>query len=555
MDGAKGRVGRREWLVGAAGLAIAGLDAGCGKSELGAGPSVVPASSAPSVDAKAAALFDVAEIGLEDLAAALASGRISSVALTEAYLDRIARLDRQGPALRSVLDINPDALEIARALDRERAAGSARGFLHGIPILVKENIASADKMETTAGSYALEGQRPRADAEVVARLRAAGAVLLGKTNLSEWANFRSTHASSGWSGRGGQTKNAYVLDRTPCGSSSGTGSAIAASFAAAGVGTETDGSIVCPSSMAALVGLKPTVGLVSRAGIIPLSPSQDTAGPMTRTVRDAAILLGVLASEDPRDPKTVLPKGSRIADFTTKLRTALSWKDVRLGVARAMFSNSSDVTAAFERTLAELSKRGAVIVDPVVVPGPSDLGDRELEVLLFEFKPALEAYLAELGSSARVHTLADLIAFDETDRAREMKFFGQELFVKAASKGPLTSEAYVRAKTEVQRIARTGIDGALAKHKLDALVAPTMGLPWLIDLVNGDPDVGGSSTLAAIAGYPHLTVPGGFHHELPFGFSFFSGAFTEPTLLALGHAFEQTFAVRRPPRFLTTAPL
>ncbi len=509
-------------------------------------PLASPATTRPSAPA-------ILEMAISDLSAAMAAGRTSAVELVDAYLARIEAIDQHGPELRAVVEVNPEARTIAEALDRERKERGVRGPLHGIPIVLKENVGTADQMETTAGSLALIGARPKKDAHVAARLRAAGAVILGKTNLSEWANFRSTRSTSGWSGRGGQTKNAYVLDRTPCGSSAGSGTAVAASLAAGAVGTETDGSIVCPSAMSALVGMKPTIGLVSRQGIIPIAPSQDTAGPMTRTVRDAALLLNVLADEDPSDPRTAESKGKRALDYTKTLNEE-GLRGARIGVARKAFPGHPEVVANIERAIAVMKERGAIIVDPAEVPKGGSFDDKELELLLFEFKASMEAYLVDLGSATKLRTLQDLIAWNEANKEREMPLFGQELFVRAAAKGPLTSEVYVKLKADIQRRAKAGIDSALAKDHLDALIAPSCGPPWIIDVVNGDSFTGSSTTLPAVAGYPNVTVPSGFVGELPIGISFFGAAYSEPVLLRLAYAYEQASHARKPPRFLPHVP-
>ena len=506
----------------------------------------VPAPRAPAPPPESLVL----EATISDLATAMAAGRTSAVALVDAYLARIGELDRRGPELHAIIELNPEARSIAEALDRERVERGVRGPLHGIPIVIKDNIGTADRMETTAGSFALVGARPKQDAHVVARLRAAGAVILGKTNLSEWANFRSSRATSGWSARGGQTRNAYVLDRTPCGSSSGAATAIAASLAAGAIGTETDGSIVCPSAMSALVGLKPTVGLVSRSGIIPIAASQDTAGPMTRTVRDAALLLNVLADEDAADPRTAESRGKRV-DYTKALFED-GLRGARIGVARKTFAKHPEVVANIEAAIAVLKERGAIIVDPVDV---SDRGfEKEEDLLLFEFKAGMAAYLASLGDATKLRSVADLVAWNEANKDRELPLFGQELFERAVKVGPLSSDEYKQLKADLQRRARSQIDGALAKHKLDALLSASAGPPWVIDVVNGDNFTGASSSLPAIAGYPNVNVPSGFVHELPIGIALFGAAYSEATLLRLAYAYEQASHARRPPRFLPHAP-
>ena len=479
----------------------------------------------------------------------MTAGRYTARQIAELYLRRIDEIDRQGPALRSVIEVNPDALTIADALDAERRTRGPRGPLHGIPILIKDNIDTADRMLTTAGSLALAESRPARDAFVVERLRAAGAVILGKTNLSEWANFRSTKSSSGWSARGGQTKNPYVLDRNPCGSSSGTGTAIAANLAAVGVGTETDGSIVCPSGVSGLVGIKPTVGLISRAGIIPISHTQDTAGPMARTVTDAAVLLGAMTGEDPRDAVTKTGATRAVADYTRDLdRGAL--KGARIGVARKQyFGYSPAADRLIEQAIADMKAQGAVIVDPADIPTAAKMDACEIEVLLYEFKADLKAYLAGRPGSA-VTSLQDVIAFNEKEKAREMPFFGQELFISAQKKGPLTSPAYRTARARCRSFAREqGIDFVLRRHRLDALVAPTGSPAWTTDPLNGDHFLGASSTPAAVAGYPSITVPAGQAHGLPVGISFVGGAWSERKLLALAYAYEQATKHRRAPTY------
>ncbi len=443
----------------------------------------------------------VVEASVEQLQRQMAAGRATSQSITQASLQRIHRLDRRGPALHAVLETNPDAPAIARTRDAERKAGRVRGPLHGIPVLLKDNIDTGDRMLTTAGSLALVGAPASRDAFVVKRLREAGAVIVGKTNLSEWANIRSSKSSSGWSARGGQTRNPYAADRNPCGSSSGTGAAIAASFAVVGLGTETDGSIVCPSSVAGLVGMKPTVGLVSRSGIIPISHSQDTAGPMTRNVADAAAVLGAIAGVDPEDPATQAAQGHIEADYRKFLK-ADGLKGMRIGVARKKVTGYNTHTdRLFEQAVADLKRLGAEVVDPADFGSLGDYDDDELEVLLYELKARLNAYLAH-RAGVPVHSLEDVIAFNERNGDREMPWFGQDLFVKAQAKGPLTEEAYVKAAEKSRRLARAGIDEVLAEHKLDAIVAPTGSPAWLTDHVNGDSFQGSSSSPAAVAGYP-----------------------------------------------------
>ena len=503
-------------------------------------------------DAGPVAPFQLEEMTIRDLQAAMASGRYTSQQLVELYLRRILEIDRGGPALRSISDVNPDAVRIAGELDAERRQGRVRGPLHGIPLVIKDNIDTADRMPTTAGSLALEGAGAPRDAFVVERLRAAGAVILAKTSLSEWANFRSMHSSSGWSARAGQVKNPYALDRNPCGSSSGSGVAIAANLAAASVGTETDGSIVCPGSVNGIVGIKPTLGLVSRAGIIPIAHSQDTAGPMARTVTDAAILLTAMSGPDPRDAITERAQG-RLQDYAAGL-DAGALKGARIGVSRSPvhFGYSPHADRVVEAAIEAMKAQGAVIVDPVEIPSAARLDPCEMQVLLYEFKAGLNAYLATRG--ARVRTLADLIAFNRQERAREMPFFGQDLFEEAEKKGPLTSEQYRTSLANCQRWAGPeGIDAVMDAHRLDALVAPTTSPAWPTDHLNGDHVRGASSTIAAVAGYPHVTVPAGDVAGLPVGMSFFGRAWSEPTLIRLAYAFEQTTHHRRVPRLLPAA--
>jgi len=489
----------------------------------------------------------------------MAAGRRTARSVTAAYLARIEAIDRAGPTLRSVITTNPEALALADALDAERRAGRVRGPLHGIPVLIKDNVATHDRMATTAGSLALAGLIAPRDAFIVQRLRAAGAVILGKTNLSEWANFRSTRSSSGWSGVGGQCRNPYALDRNPCGSSSGTGAAISANLAVVGIGTETDGSIVCPSNACALVGIKPTVGLVSRTGIVPIAHSQDTAGPMCRTVTDAAILLAAIQGRDPADPALngpVAPVAPVATDYTASLDPN-GLRGARIGVPRARFwSYSPETDRLCEAALAAMREAGAVIVDPADLPHAGEYDDSEFEVLLYEFKTDLNAYLAEWAPAAPARTLADLIAFNTQNRDREMPYFGQEIFERAQEKGPLTDQAYLDALAKNQRLSRAeGIDAVMSQHRLDALVAPTGSPPWPTDLINGDHFTGASSTPGAVAGYPHVSVPAGYVHGLPVGITFIGRAWSEATLIRLAYGFEQATKHRRVPGFLPTAAL
>ena len=495
--------------------------------------------------------FALEEATLEQLQQRMASGAETSRSLTDQYLARIAQLE---PTLHAVLESNPDARAQADALDAERHAGSVRGPLHGIPILLKDNLTTAGPMHTTAGSLALLEATGAREAFLVGRLRAAGAVLLGKTNLSEWANFRSSHSSSGWSGRGGQCRNPYVLDRSPSGSSSGSAAAVAANLCAAAVGSETDGSIVSPSAACGVVGLKPTVGLVSRSGIIPISHTQDTAGPMGRTVRDVAMLLGALVGYDASDAASRASGVPGPADFTRAL-DAGGLRGARIGVPRPVFYGYSPATDALaEKALAVLREAGAILVDPAPLKTAAALDGPENEVLLYEFKADLDAYLRGLSGDVP-KSLAELIAFNEKNASAEMPFFGQEVFVKAQAKGPLTDPAYQKALAQCRRLARKdGIDATMDRYRLDALVAPTQGPAFLIDHVNGDSFGGGSSTPAAVAGYPSISVPMGQVHGLPVGLSFFGRAYSEPTLLRLAFAFEQATHHRQPPRLLPTAP-
>jgi amidase len=484
--------------------------------------------------------FELEETGILDLQKRMNQGALTAVALTRLYLERIESIDRRGPTLNAVIEVNPDALDMASALDRERQAKGARGPLHGIPLLLKDNIDTGDRMLTTAGSLALMGSIAARDSAVAQRLRAAGAVLLGKTNLSEWANFRSSHSTSGWSGRGGLTRNPYALDRNPCGSSSGSGVAVSANLCAAAIGTETDGSIVCPSSANGIIGIKPTVGLIGAGGIVPISHSQDTAGPMARTVTDAAILLSALTGTD--YTRSLDPQGLRGA---------------RIGVAREKFFGFNDkVDRLMETALQEMKRHGAELVDPADIPTAGKFDDSELEVMLYEFKADLNAYLRALGPEVAVHSLADVISFNERHREKEMPYFGQDIMIKAQAKGPLTDKAYLDALEKDHRMARAeGIDAVMQQHHLDALVAPTAGPAWCTDLINGDHDSGGSSTPAAVAGYPNINVPAGFVLGLPVGISFFGAPNSEALLIKLAYAFEQATKFRRQPRFRPTVDL
>jgi amidase len=545
------KLDRRAFLGHAAvlGAAVAG---GVGRPA----DAAASGSAAPPVQPHPAPLageFELEEVTIAELQAGMASGRYTARRITEQYLERIAAMDSAGPKLHAIIETNPDALALAEALDREREAKGPRGPLHGIPVLLKDNIDTADRMTTTAGSLALEGSIASRDSHVAERLRAAGAILLAKANMSEWANIRSNHSSSGWSARGGQCRNPYVLDRNPCGSSSGSAVAVSANLGAVGVGTETDGSIVCPASANGIVGIKPTVGLVSRAGIIPISHTQDTAGPLCRTVADAAALLGALAGADSRDPGTTASASHGAADYSRFLdRDGL--RGARIGVAREKFFGYNDATDHLaEAALEALRNAGATVVDPADIPHAGQYDTEELDVLLFELKVDLAAYLATLGPTAPMRTLADVIAFNEKERDREMPYFGQELFLQAEKKAPLTDPAYRKALSTCRRLSRTlGLDAVMTKHRLDAIVAPTGNPAWPTDVVNGDHFTGSSSTPAAVAGYPSVSVPMGHAWGLPTNLSFFGRAWSEPTLIRIAYAFEQITMHRKAPRFLPT---
>jgi amidase len=504
--------------------------------------------------------FDLEEATVAQLQARMETGQDTSRSIVDKYLARIEAVDRNGPTLRSVLEINPDARSIADALDAERKSGRVRGPLHGVPVLIKDNIATHDRMMTTAGSLALAGSPASKDAFIASRLRAAGVVILGKTNLSEWANFRSTHSSSGWSGRGGQTKNPYALDRNPSGSSSGSGAAIAANLAAIAVGTETDGSIVSPSQVNGLVGIKPTLGLISRTGIVPIAHSQDTAGPMARTVADAALLLAAMAGTDPGDAATRSADARGRRDYSASLvRDGL--RGARIGVVRnRLFGYSAAADALAEAAIADLKREGAIIVDPAPIPTLGKFDDSELDVLLYEFKADLNRYLASLGASTLgtpPRSLRDVIAFNNAHRDEELRYFGQEIMLTAQGKGPLTAATYRAELARNHLLSRAqGIDATMTKHRLDALIAPTGGPAWITDLVNGDGGTAsapGPSTVTSVAGYPHITVPMGFVRGLPVGLSFFGRAWSEPTLIRLAYAYEQATKHRRPPTFAPSA--
>ena len=518
--------------------------------EVAPAPAAVPESST----------FELNEITIRELQDGMKSGRFTARSIAEQYLARIESMDRpdkdksgndrRRPAVNSLLELNPDALAIADGLDQERKQKGPRGPLHGIPVLIKDNLDTSDKMNTPAGSLALMGARPPKDSFMARKLREAGAVILGKTNLSEWANIRSSHSTSGWSGRGGQTKNPYVLDRNPCGSSSGSGAAVAANFCTVAIGTETDGSIVCPSSANGIVGIKPTVGLTSRAGIIPISHSQDGAGPMARTVSDAAILLGALAGVDPDDSATAGSQGKSYTDYTRFLDPN-GLKGAKIGVVRKYCGFHDGVDALMNTAIEEMKRAGATVVDPADIATIGKFDESELLVFLYELKADLNNYLARLGPAAPVHTLKDIIDFNERNKEKEMPYFGQDLFLKAEAKGPLTTKEYLDALEKNHQLSRTqGIDAIMDQFQLDALVAPTGGPAWITDLVDGDHFAGGSSSAAAVAGYPNINVPAGFFFGLPVGISFFGRAWSEPTLIKLAYSFEQATKFRKPPQFL-----
>lgn len=507
---------------------------------------------------------ELSEATIAGLRAQLDAGQLTSRALVQMYTDRVNAIDQSGPNLRSVIELNPDALAIADTLDTERKAKGPRGPLHGMPILIKDNIDTADKMLTTAGSLALVGSRPSEDATVARKLREAGAIIMGKTNLSEWANFRSTHATSGWSGRGRQTRNPYILTHNPCGSSSGSGVAVSANLCVGALATETDGSIVCPAHQNGVVGIKPTLGLTSRAGVVPIAHSQDTIGTHARTVADAAIILGALTGVDSRDRATAASAGKGLTDYTPFLDPD-GLRGARIGVARkTFFGYSKEADAIIEAAIARMRDLGAIIVDPADLPNADDIAKNggELEVLLYEFKADLNAYLATRVKNERfpnapfVRTLGEAIAFNDGDAQDEMPYFGQELFLQAQAKGPLTEQAYLDALAKNRRLGgKEGLDAALDTDKLDALIAPTGQPAWPTDLRNGDHFLGASSSPAAIAGYPLVTVPAGYSYGLPVGITFMGRAWSEPTLIKLAYAFEQGTKARRVPQYLASDDL
>jgi amidase len=495
------------------------------------------------------------EITVAELMDGIKSGKYTISSVTEKYISRIKSIDKDGPAINSVIELNPDALKIADELDKELKEKGPRGPLHGIPVLIKDNIDTADRMQTTAGSLALVGSKPLKDSFVAQQLRSAGALILGKTNLSEWANIRSTHSTSGWSGRGGLTKNPYALDRNTSGSSSGSGAAVTANLCAVAIGTETDGSVVSPSSINGIVGIKPTVGLVSRSGIIPISHSQDTAGPMARTVRDAAFLLGVMAGVDPEDTATTDKNRKSYTDYTQFLDPD-GLKGARIGVVRKYFGFLPQVDEIMENSLDILKNKSAVLIDPADIDAIGKLDENEMTVLLYELKADMKAYLDRRGSGSPVHSLKDIIEFNKETAAEEMPYFRQELFLQAEEKGPLTDKKYLDALKKNHDLTRKeGIDAVMDKYNLDALVSPTDSPAWLTDLVDGDHFLGGSSQLAAVAGYPHITVPAGFVSGLPVGISFYGRAWSESVLLKIAYGFEQASKARKPPNFLPTVNL
>jgi amidase len=526
------------------GVSAAVLPALAGAREMSAAPS--PAACITP--------FELEETTISDLQHGMASGKYTARSITEKYLARIDEIDKHAPAINSVIEVNPDALGIADTVDKERKQKGARGSLHGIPVLVKDNLDTGDRMLTTAGSLALVESHAPKDAFVVKKLRDAGAVILGKTNLSEWANIRSNHSISGWSGRGGLTKNPYALDRNACGSSSGSGAATSANLCAIAIGTETDGSVVCPSNANGLVGIKPTLGLASRSGIIPIAHSQDTPGPMARTVRDAAILLSVMAGTDPSDKYTAEASAKAAVDYTKFLDSG-GLKGSRIGVPRKYFGFHEGVDKIMAEALAALKHEGASLVDPAEIPTFGKFGDTEFLVLLYELKNDLNLYLAGRPDVV-VHSLKDVIDFNERNREKEMPYFGQDVLIQAESKGPLTEKEYVDALEANHRLSRKeGIDAIMDQHHLDALVAPTAGPAWVTDLIDGDHASGDSSSAPAVAGYPHITVPAGYVFGMPVGISFFGRVWSEPTLLKLAYAFEQATKARKPPQFLATAKI
>ena len=497
----------------------------------------------------------IPEWTITELQEKMESGELSARQIAKLYLQRIEEIDKDGPFINSVIELNPDALDIAGKLDEQRKGGKVRGPMHGIPVLLKDNIDTHDKMQTTAGSLALEGNIALNDAFIVKQLRKAGAVILGKTNLSEWANFRGENSVSGWSSRGGLTRNPHALDRSASGSSSGSAAAIAANLAVAAVGTETDGSIISPAQTNGIVGIKPTLGLLSRSGIIPIAHSQDTPGPMARTVADAAIMLGVMTGIDKLDPATKSSKNRRF-NKVTKFLDLDGLKGVRIGVARNMAGLNPKIIKIFELCIEVMRQLGAVVIDPVTVPNFDKFDKTELEVLHYEFKTDLNKYLKALPEDVRVHSMEDVIKFNEKNEHRVLQYFGQEHMLAAQEKGSLRDKKYKDALAKNQRMTRKeGIDAVIRKHKLDAIVVPSGGPSWTVDLVNGDAvnwDMTSTSP-AAVAGYPHITVPAGFVFGLPVGISFFAKAWKDADLIKYAYAFEQATQYRRQPRYLPTA--
>lgn len=492
------------------------------------------------------------EYNISEIQKLMEGGKITAQQLTKNFLSRIRKLDKNGPKINAIIEINPEALKIAENLDEERKNKKVRSPLHGIPVLIKDNITTADKMMTTAGSLALEGYRSTQDAYIIQRLREAGAVILGKTNLSEWANFRSTRSTSGWSSRGGQTLNPYVLDRNPCGSSSGSAVAVAANLCVGSIGTETDGSIICPSNANSIVGIKPSIGLVSRTGIIPISHNQDTAGPMARTVEDAAIMLTVLVGPDPEDSFSLMNNNEIPADYT-KFLDINGLQNARIGVARNFFGRNEFVDHLLENAIQRIKELGATIIDPTDINSISDLSDPEYLVLLYDFKNDLNAFLKKFVPDDFPQTLSDLIEFNDQNKGKVMPYFGQEIFKIAKEKESFSSEEYKSALKKCHKLAREeGIDRVMQDNQLDAIIAPSGGPAWFIDYINGDHSTGGSSSPAAVAGYPNITVPAGYVYGLPVGISFFGQRLQEPTLLKLAYAFEQASKARQPPKFLNT---
>ena len=540
----KAGINRREALRLAA-LASSGAWAGCGRGQEGT-------VSAEGKLGTAVRDFEFDEITLDRLREGMERGEYTAHSIAEKYLGRIAQIDKSGPAVNAIIELNLDALSIASELDREREAKGPRGPLHGIPVILKDNLDTGDRMQTTAGSLALQGSIAPRDSFVAERLRAAGAVILAKANLSEWANFRGRNSVSGWSGRGGLTRNPYALDRNACGSSSGSAVAVSANLCPLAIGTETNGSVICPSSINGVVGIKPTVGLVSRLGIIPISHNQDTVGPMARTVRDAALLLGAITGVDPRDKATEASDGRLHADYTQFLDPD-GLRGARIGVWRGVMGFSVPVDKLIGEALLAMKERGAELVDPIELPLRSDYGDAPFEVLLHEFKAGLNAYLADLNENVKVRSLSDVIAFNEQHADEELRHFGQEILLAANERGGLDSRPYLTALATARQLSRTeGIDRAMSEHRLDAIVTSSTGPSWVTDLVHGDRSSHGSAGPAAIAGYPHITVPAGLVRGLPVGISFFGARFSEALLLKLAYGFEQATMRRRAPRFLAS---